>query len=701
MKEPVIQHFTGSFDGYVPPLIGNGDIGGSFDPFCGTWFDELRSIPDQKEDIRSLLLARFVAQDYWQETHLDPHIHPLAEDTRRYLLKHDQDPYTYSSVTRGSPFEFFIGPVDRTFPSGVQEHAQRLDIDQGILSAEYVFKGMKHHVECFVHPQLSLLTYQVEAGGAMEFRVRNRGDDTEPTVKHKLDLAGMCTETVYTFPQGNALFIRSCSNIFCPGLAAVWSDRGQPEQDRVVLPAGRSVIYLAYGHMALKNPEKQIEDTLAYARNKGYDGLRKEQSDWWTDFWNRSDISLPDPRMQQMYYRSLYYNGVSQARKTKTPCFEAGISGSFPSFQTGYHIQDGVYQILPLICSNHLELVEPMLEWYLDVLPVAKENARSVYWLDGARYIWHGGPGMLPYIPGHTHYYCCSHEHHVNGWVVLAIERYLSACGWDRDKARRYYPVVSEIARFFSSMLTPKDGGKYEIRYLPAHSQGEGEYAVNRPNTFDVLASARWCLLVAARMNHLLGVDAAEARRWKHEADGIDFSPLCRKDGAYALFEGQKDETYKICTQFIGVIMPIGLDRRRLLATYDLMQKQVNFGCCSFDPGYAAISLARLRQTELAFKQLGRIFTEDYTEEPWIMFRESAASYMKFKRGRMPYFLTGHATYSQAIQEMLVQDWTGKTELFPACAFGNASFRLLAGSQMVEASKAGKSVTSAAEPQPD
>src|SRR5688500_10514064 len=66
--EPIVEHFTGTFDGYIPLLIGNGDMGGTFDPFCGTWFDELRSIPDQEEDVRTLLQARFKVQDYWQET---------------------------------------------------------------------------------------------------------------------------------------------------------------------------------------------------------------------------------------------------------------------------------------------------------------------------------------------------------------------------------------------------------------------------------------------------------------------------------------------------------------------------------------------------------------------------------------------------------------------------------------------------------
>ena len=64
----------------------------------------------------------------------------------------------------------------------------------------------------------------------------------------------------------------------------------------------------------------------------------------------------------------------------------------------GSHFQDSVYHVLPMVNSNHLELIEPMLEWFLEVLPIARETARRVFWLKGARYIWHGGPGMLTYL---------------------------------------------------------------------------------------------------------------------------------------------------------------------------------------------------------------------------------------------------------------------------------------------------------------
>lgn len=685
-KEPIVEHFTGDFNSYVPLLIGNGDIGGTFDPFCGTWFDELRSVKDQTEDIRSLLQARFMAADFWELIHLDPKTMPLNEKTKKAIADGE---YTEQSVARGSPFSLYLGPSDRDFPDGVDNHTQQLDIEQGILSSEYSFKGKRFRVECLVHPRLSLLAYRVQAGDAMEFRITWQPQEARDSWQE------MAAEALKfrVNADGNVLMAQSISNIYNPAIAGIYAKPGQIDGNRIRLPLENSVLYLAYGHTSLGNPKGQIARALEEARQKGYDRLREETIRWWADFWGQSDVSLPDNRMQQMYYRSLYYIGASLGRKTKTPDGEMGLAGSFPTFETGYHIQDSVYHLWPMVNSNHLELAEPMLEWFLEVLPIAQENARSMFWLEGARYIWHGGPGMLPYTPGHAHAGCTDWEHHVNGWVVLAIERYLNASGWDKDKTRHYYPVVREIARFFSSMLEPASGDKLQIRYLPSHSQAESSDSVNKPNIFDVLVTAKWTLMVASQMSHLLGVDETEASRWKSEVERIDFSMLYRSDGAYALFEGDHGVRAKVCAQFTGIIFPVGLDRQSLVSTYKYLQKHVIFGSCSWDPGYAAISLARLGETELASKHLSRIFNENYTEEPWIMFRESAPFWLGARRGNMPYYLAAHGLFAQAIHEMLIQDWKGNIEVFPACPFEKVSFRLRAHNQIVEATKVGAKVT--------
>ena len=236
-------------------------------------------------------------------------------------------------------------------------------------------------------------------------------------------------------------------------MAGIYTERGESNGDQVTLAPGESVLYLAYGHPSLGDPRRQIDAALEEARQRDTPlSERKAPAGGLTSGQDQT-FPFPTPACSRCITAVSTTSLLHYPERPKRQGGESGLAGSFPGFQTGYHIQDSVYQALPMLNANHPELVEPMLEWFLEVLPIAKETARSVFWLKGARYIWHGGPGMLTYLPGHTHYGPCLDEHHVNGWVVLAIERYLNACGWDKDKARRYYPIVGDIARFFSSML--------------------------------------------------------------------------------------------------------------------------------------------------------------------------------------------------------------------------------------------------------
>src|SRR5215475_1995726 len=93
-SSPTIGNISQSFqwgkiDQNIPMLIGNGDIGGTFDPFGGTTFDELRYGSGARRDIRTLLLTQLIVPDYWvledQGAHyLDPRYYrPVS--LRKYL----------------------------------------------------------------------------------------------------------------------------------------------------------------------------------------------------------------------------------------------------------------------------------------------------------------------------------------------------------------------------------------------------------------------------------------------------------------------------------------------------------------------------------------------------------------------------------------------------------------------------------------
>ncbi|GMU21057.1 MAG: hypothetical protein AMXMBFR13_11510 [Phycisphaerae bacterium] len=419
-------------------------------------------------------------------------------------------------------------------------------------------------------------------------------------------------------------------------------------------------------------------DAARRAVKAGYPSLRAAHGRWWQAFWDRSYVSLPDKRLEQMWYRSVYYLACCLPRRVRSFSPE-GAYGVFPAM-AGYHPQDSAYHLFAAMSSNHPELCTAQLEHLLESLPMAHAVARHVYYLDGARYPWHATPGLLPYLPGHTNEGSYLHEHHVNGWLAEVVRRSLQANGGEPSLVRRYYPVLRGIARFFSSMLTPRGNG-LEIAYVPSCGQEESGWDENRRNIFDLLVSAKWSLLIASQAADRIGADPAEAARWKDEAGRIDLDVCLRADATYGSYEGDEGHPQKVASQLIGVVMTPLFNARRdeFGRTFDRLRGTINIDTCAWAPGYYAIAAARLKRPEEALRALEDAFR--FSRAPWLLFVENTHQVP----GRMPYYLAAHALFVQGVNELLLQDWSGKVELFPACPFAEAGFKLRGLDRVIEA----------------
>jgi len=669
----VSQSFQwGKIDQNTPPLIGNGDIGGTFDPFGGTTFDELRFGTGAQRDIRTLLLTQLMVPDYW-----------VLEDQGAHFL----DPRYYRPVSPrkylayGAPFSLLLRPEDERFPEAVTEHSQLLDISQGLLTTKFRVGGSAYEIECFISPSESLLAYRIIATAPMRFEVAGNPSPSRPGIEDGIPSRRYQeTKNGFTINESHdeLVVLKQVSNVFCPAYVAVSSPGLERQTQGFKLPAGEHTLFVAIGHPSSDQARAQAIDVSRQAAKRGYAAIRSAHTNWWRQFWERSYISIPDKRLEQMWYRSVYYLASCLPRRVKSFSPEGGY-GIFPAF-AGYHPQDSVYHLFSAISSNHPELGQAQIEHLLETLPVAQAVARNIYYLKGARYPWHSTPGLLPYLPGHSNDGYYLHEHHVNGWVAEFVRRYLNAYGWDPSQTRRYYPILREIARFFSSMLTPR-GKQLEIAYVPSAGQEETGHDNNQKNIFDMLVAAKWSLSIAGETAEKLGVDQEEARRWKEESSLLSLDYCLRSDSTYGSFEGDQGHTEKVPIQLIGVVMTslFNDDRTRFLRTYDYLRGAVKIDTCSWSPGYYAISAARLRKPEEALRSLEEGFK--FSRAPWIMFIENTYQVP----GRMPYYLAAHALFVQGVNEMLLQDWSGKVELFPACPFEKAAFKLRGNNRTIEA----------------
>jgi len=196
-----------------------------------------------------------------------------------------------------------------------------------------------------------------------------------------------------------------------------------------------------------------------------------------------------------------------------------------------------------------------------------------------------------------------------------------------------------------------------------------------------MLVAAKWSLMLSSQTARRLGVDQAEVSRWEDEASRLSLDYCMRKDSTYGSFEGDEGHIEKVPIQLIGVVMTSLFDNNReeFLNTYQYLRRVVKIDTCSWSPGYYAISAARLKKPEEALRCLQESF--QFSKPPWILFIENTYQVP----GRMPYYLAAHALFVQAINEMLLQDWSGKPELFPACPFKQAAFKLRGSNRIIEA----------------
>src|SRR5437016_3796361 len=147
-SSPRIGNFTqslawGKIDENVPPVLGNGDIGGTFDPFGATTYDELRFGSGAQRDIRTLFLTQVMVPDYW-----------VLEDQAAHFLnpRYYRPTVPRRYLTLGAPFTLLLRPADTDFPEKVTDHQQTLDILRGTLTSSYKVGTATYTVETIIIP---------------------------------------------------------------------------------------------------------------------------------------------------------------------------------------------------------------------------------------------------------------------------------------------------------------------------------------------------------------------------------------------------------------------------------------------------------------------------------------------------------------------------------------------------------------------
>ncbi|MGL5618518.1 MAG: glycosyl hydrolase family 95 catalytic domain-containing protein, partial [Tannerellaceae bacterium] len=389
---------------------------------------------------------------------------------------------------------------------------------------------------------------------------------------------------------------------------------------------------------------------------------------WWSDYWNKSYVTIPDKEIEKHYYLSLYGMGSCSRDADFAPSiFGSWITKERPFWNGDYHLNyNHMAPYYALYSANRLEQAMPYTNSILPQIERGKHYSLRVTGIkDGIMLPVGAGPLGIETCRRDTfmenHYSGWIKEEHVQGdgffmgqksnssYAVVNMSMHFYRT-WDKAYAQRVYPFVKGVANFWKGYLS-KEGDRYVI-YNDAIHEG----TIGTMNPILSLGLARMVLQTAIDMSEYLDEDTASRENWADLKAKLSDFPLQERDGKTIFRYTEKgvdwwgDNTLGI--QHIYPAGQIGLASNPSLLetahnTIDVMQRWIDFnGSNSFFP--AAVRVGYNADTILS--KLNRYVNNTYPNG--------------FQRNN-PHGIENFSTTPNTINEMLCMGHQDVVRVFP------------------------------------
>jgi len=226
---------------------------------------------------------------------------------------------------------------------------------------------------------------------------------------------------------------------------------------------------------------------------------------WWAGYWARSYLSIPDARLEALYYAEMYKLGCL-SRPGKYPITLQGLwtlDGGMPPWAGDYHLDMNVEQSYwPIYTANRLDLGEPLYRTFSACIPKWRQQCKDFFGFDG---IWAGcaigpkGERIFGYSgvelwPGNAAWLA----HHY--WLHFLYSR-------DKEFLREQaLPMLRLAFMTYANLLERGDDGKLHVplSYSPEYGEGGFDAYCRDPNCD--LALIRFLAKAILESNSVLGV---------------------------------------------------------------------------------------------------------------------------------------------------------------------------------------------------
>ena len=207
-----------------------------------------------------------------------------------------------------------------------------------------------------------------------------------------------------------------------------------------------------------RNDLEQAKASLLRASETGYEALLAAHTAWWQSYWKKSEISIGDPLLERVYYRSQYLF-ASCSRKGFYPMPLQGVwtadDDMLPPWKGDYHHDTNTqlsYQAY--LKANRLPEGEVFLDYLWDLRDAFRAYARDFFHVDG---LLIPGTSTIDGKPmGGWPQYSMSPTMSI--WTAQSFDEYYLYTGDTHFLEEKAYPFFSEIGTAMEGLLIDENG---------------------------------------------------------------------------------------------------------------------------------------------------------------------------------------------------------------------------------------------------
>jgi len=408
------------------------------------------------------------------------------------------------------------------------------------------------------------------------------------------------------------------------------------------------------------------------AQAESFDTTKAAHIKWWSDYWSRSSVSLPDTILEKQYYLDMYKFGCVARSNTPPISLQAiwtADNGNLPPWKGDFHHDlNTQLSYWPGYTGNHLDLTASFTNWLWKIKEENKRWTKHYFGVDGLNV-----PGVTT-ISGKA----------MGGWIQYSMSP--TAVAWlaqhfywqwqySRDEKflkEKCGPYLKDAEIYIAKMMTQDNtAGKLTSKMALSSSPEFNDNSIN------------------AWFNNFTNFDLALVKSLYSEKEKIS---LTVKDKGELLWSFKKAALPGFDTNQTGLTISKGqnLDashrhHSHLMAIYPLQLLNVDDSAqkniidrslrrleqkgtrqwCGYSFSWAACIYARAKEADSAVSMLRKFATNFCSINSFhLNGDQKGGQYSDFTY--RPFTLEGNFAFAQGIHELLLQSSNGYIEVFPA-----------------------------------